>query len=298
MSIASMTGFARKTDEAVLGNIKFDWFFELKSVNGKSLDVKTKLPSFLDSLSMPLKSIAGKYFSRGNIGVYLDLSSASDEGGVKINDVLLERLSVKAIELYESFGDKILKPSAAEILSLRGVIELGEDKLEEKELELLKVKLLASFEKVCSILEKDRKEEGAKIKKALLEIVKKIEKIVLSIEKMSSLMPKELKKKLEEQVKELEVNVSEDRLVQEIALLVSKADIREEIDRLKAHLETAKELLNSKEPVGRRLDFLCQELNREANTTCSKSQDIKLTNYGMELKTLIEQFREQVQNIE
>ena len=298
LSISSMTGFARETNELELGNVKFGWFFELKSVNGKSLDIKTKLPNFLDELSLPMKNVAGKYLSRGNISVYLDLSSSSQNAEIKVNAEVLEKLVNEAIKLYEIYPDKIAKASAAELLSLRGVIETGDDKLGEEDLVLLKEKLISSFEKACSFLCEDRKKEGEKIKEALLDIITKVDSLVKNIEKISENIPQKLKEKLEQQIKELSVEVTEERLAQEVVFLVSKADIREEIDRLKVHLKTAVELLNAKEPVGRRLDFLCQELNREANTTCSKSYDIQITNMGMELKTLIEQFREQVQNIE
>ena len=150
-------------------------------------------------------------------------------------------------------------------------------------------------------MQQDRQAEGEKMKAALLDILDKIANIVAKVEGIAESQPERLKEKLLAQIASLlepSNQISEERLAQEVALYVAKADIREEIDRLKAHLVTAQNLLNSGEAVGRRLDFLCQELNREANTTCSKSSEIDLTNLGMSLKTLIEQFREQVQNIE
>ena len=130
--------------------------------------------------------------------------------------------------------------------------------------------------------------------------MEKISAIVQRLEDIANSQPEKIKKKLDEQIKQWlgDANINEDRLAQEVVLYVTRADVREEIDRLKAHIQTAAELLNSSEAVGRRLDFLCQELNREANTTCSKSSDVEQTALGMELKALIEQFREQIQNIE
>lgn len=295
MNISSMTGFGRASGEYK----NFTWFFEVKSVNAKGLDVKCKLPSWLESASIDMKNAAGKHFVRGNIGVYLDVSSSASEVKAKINEELLKTLTDRAVVLYEENGGKLNKPSPSEILGLRGVIEIAEEKLDEKEQEELQKKILKSFDEACKSLVESRLLEGSKIKKALLEIISKIEKIVVKVEKIASGMPAKMKEKLMQQIKALkETNITEERLAQEAVILVTRADIKEEIDRLHAHIKTAKELLEAKDAVGRKLDFLCQELNREANTTCSKSFDIELTNLGMELKTLIEQFREQVQNIE
>ena len=295
MNISSMTGFGRAGGEYK----NFTWFFEIKSVNAKGLDVKVRLPSWLDSMSMEIKNTAGKYFLRGSVGIYLDLSSSASEAKAKINEELLRELTNRAIALSEESNGKLNKPSASELLALRGVIEIAEDKLDDKDLDDLQKRLMKSFDEACKALLESRLQEGVKIKKALLEIVSKIEKVTGKVSKIADKMPLKLKERLMQQIQALkEANIAEERLAQEVVLLVTKADIKEEIDRLNAHIKTAKELLEAKEAVGRKLDFLCQELNREANTTCSKSFDIELTNLGMELKTLIEQFREQVQNIE
>ena len=150
------------------------------------------------------------------------------------------------------------------------------------------------------MLKQDRIKEGEKIAHALFEILNKITDIVTKVEQITQSTPEKLKEKILNQVNELlpDMSVSSERLEQEVVLLVMRADVKEEIDRLYAHIKTATELLNENVPVGRRLDFLCQEFNREANTLCSKSSDIEQTKYGMQLKALIEQFREQVQNME
>ena len=171
---------------------------------------------------------------------------------------------------------------------------------EDEESRLLE-DLKEGFVNACNRLLQDRRAEGEKIARALTDILDKIAIRVEKIEIVAEILPQKLKERLKGQIKELldaDCQISEDRLVQEVCLYVARADIREEIDRLKAHVKTARQLLSSGEAVGRRLDFLCQELNREANTTCSKSCDIEITNLGMELKMLIEQFREQVQNME
>lgn len=301
MTLSSMTGFSRQVGGKSFDKASFSWVWEIKSVNGKGLDIKTKLPSWLDGeMSLALKNSAAKFFNRGSVSVYLDLKSENLQSEIRINDTLLNLLAVKAIGLQESFGDKLQKASSAELLAFHGVVETSEEELSEDERQILEQDLLADFEAACRKLQKDRRSEGEKMQQALLDIINKVATITKDIETVAISQPHKLKERLLQQVSELldVVPVDEERLAQEFALYVARADIREEIDRLNAHIKTAKQLLNSDEAVGRRLDFLCQELNREANTTCSKSFSIEQTNLGMELKTLIEQFREQVQNIE
>lgn len=297
-----MTGFSRKNDEFQFDKMSFTWFWEVKSVNNKAIDIKMKVPAWLDSaLALPCKNILMKYFARGSFSLYLDLSSNVANQQLKINEDLLQSLTTKAIELYQAHIDVLQKPTTSELLAIKGVCETEDVSLNEEETDMLVKSLLASFEETCQKLQHDRKEEGEKIKQALMDILQNIASIVAKVDAFAKTQPEKLKARLQAQIDLLldPTNpVSEDRLAQEVAMYVAKADIQEEVDRLKAHIATAQNLLALNEPVGRRLDFLCQELNREANTTCSKSCDIELTNYGMDLKTLIEQFREQVQNIE
>ena len=302
MTISSMTGFARENGEYHFEKTAFSWFWEVKSVNNKSIDVKLKIPGWLDSqLVLACKNRLANYFARGSFGIYLDLSVVNEAPEVKINDELLQKLAAKAIELYDSFDGKLQKPSTTELLALKGVVDVEDTSLNDDETAALAKTLLESFEQACRKLKEDRAAEGAKMKLALLDILGNIADIVAKVEKIAKAQPEKLKIRLQEQIAALldpSNQISEERLAQEVALYVARADIQEEVDRLKAHIKTARDLLASDEAVGRRLDFLCQELNREANTTCSKSCEIELTNLGMELKTLIEQFREQVQNIE
>lgn len=300
MTISSMTGFARQSGTAVLQEEAFDWIWEIKSVNGKSLEIKMKMPNGYESRMAELRNIAARFLVRGNVAAYLEVKQQNEQPTVKINEDLLAQVTQTAIALFKKNADWLDKPSASELLNLRGVLECEEKTLSEENEECLWQKIAQSFAEVCGQLQKDRQAEGAKIKTALENILSQIKTTVDEIEQIAVTLPLKMKEKLNEQVKQWAegVEVSEDRLAQELVLYVTRADIREEVDRLHAHIKTAQNLLNEDGGVGRRLDFLCQELNREANTTCSKSCDIELTNLGMKLKALIEQFREQVQNIE
>lgn len=295
-----MTGFARTSDNITFENKKYSWVWEIKSVNAKGLDIKVRLPNWLEEISEDVKKICSKVFARGTFSVCLEMESENLESDIKINEDLLNLLIQKTKQIYENNQELFNKPTPAELLKLNGILSLVDNAVNEDEFENLKNALLESMEDVALILKQDRLKEGEKIAKVLFEILEKIKDTVTKVEKIALNTPEKLKEKIAQQVNELmpDINVSSERLEQEIVLLIMRADVREEIDRLYAHIKTAYELLNESVPVGRRLDFLCQELNREANTLCSKSSDIEQTKYGMELKALIEQFREQVQNME
>ena len=295
-----MTGFARVNGQCVLGGETIDWLWEAKSVNGKGLEIKSRMPLGYDDLGLVLKNEAAKYLVRGNVSFNLEINRANNHKKAVVDEAFLTELTQKAIELADKFKGKITASSAAELLSLKGVVEIEENALDEEEQKILTQKMIEDFDKLCENLKKDRKSEGKKIASALADLLDKIEELVKLIEAKTESLPEKLRQKLKEQLDKFakDVEVDEDKIAQELVLLVTRADIREEIDRLKAHINAARELLGKEEAVGRRLDFLCQELNREANTTCSKSVDIEITNWAMELKVLIEQFREQVQNIE
>lgn len=297
-----MTGFARVNDSIQISGIDYSWFWELKSVNGKSLEVKTKLPYWLDTIALTLKNKTAEYLSRGNIYACLDILIQNQEPKVKVNESLLQQLANQALEIYRQNPSEWQKPNPADMLNIRGVVEVEDSQLDEEHLEYLQNRIVSSFVECLNILVKDRQAEGNKIVSVLSGLLTETEGVVKKIESIAMNVPERLKAKLMQQLDlllEAAANqISEERLAQEMVLLINRADIKEEIDRLNAHIKTAKELLGTDGAVGRRLDFLCQELNRETNTICSKSTEIELTNCGMQLKTLIEQFREQVQNIE
>jgi uncharacterized protein (TIGR00255 family) len=294
-----MTGFARFNGNISLDENNISWIWEVKSVNGKSLDLKYRLPNGFEDISLNLKNKASEVISRGSVSAFLEINNETSAKNLKIDENLLNKLAEQALVLCQKHPS-IPMATAGELLSQRGVVEIEENTLNEDNLQKLKDAVLADFLITCKNLQEDRKKEGEKIKTALISILEKISDITTNIEKIFETLPEKLKEKLLTQIKCIseDVNISEERLAQEIVLLVTRADIKEEIDRLKTHIKSAYNLLDSNEAIGRRLDFLCQELNREANTTCSKASDVAITNLGMELKALIEQFREQVQNIE
>ena len=289
MQLSSMTGFARHKAEFAYQNKKYAWVWEFKSVNAKNMDVKTRLPQWLDDMDESVKGICAKVFSRGSFNVSLEMEVENIKPDVEINT-----------HVYRQKPEFFAKPSPAEFLRVGGVVRVIEGALDEEEKAALKQALNQSLHAAAMALKKDRMREGKKIGKVLKQILDNIRAMTEKAGQISETMPEKLKEKVSRQIKELagDAGISEDRLYQEALFLIMRADVKEEIDRLFAHIKTAEELLEEKAPVGRRLDFLCQELNREANTLCSKSMDIVQTQCGMALKALIEQFREQIQNME
>ena len=296
-----MTGFARKNGNYSGGAEEYLWVWEVKSVNGKGLDLKAKLPPKFEALGIVLKNTAAEVLNRGNISAFLEFSSDGETQKVKINHDLLRELAMVAMNLYENSDGKLEKPSASALLGIKGVVETEDYAANEEKQKKLEQALLSSFADACRLLKKARESEGAKIKEILTGILAQIKEVTAKAENLAAGLPRTLKQKLKEQIEALlepSEEVGEERLAQEMVLLVNRSDVREELDRLKAHILAAEDMLAQGGTIGRRLDFLCQELNREANTLCSKSADVGLTNLGMNLKVLIEQFREQVQNIE
>lgn len=300
MNISSMTGFCRTCGRYADENTSFDWAFEIKSVNGKNLDFKIRTPADFECLSTGLKSIAQKYFERGSFSVVFEISGKEKNGQIKINKDLLNLLIKTAVDI-ENENTSVRSFSVGELLSINGVIEFENNKFTDLEMEKIQQVLFSEFENCCLGLYKDRCQEGEKIASVLKNLLEKISIVVEKIAFLSEKTPQHLREKLTRQINDFlgeNNSVSEERLAQEIVFLVNRADICEEIDRLRAHLKTAWQLLDKGGSIGRRFDFLCQELNRETNTTCSKAAEVEIVNLGMELKILIEQLREQVQNME
>ena len=300
MILSSMTGFTRRQDEINLNDTTYQWVWEIKSVNAKGMDIKIKLPQWLADCDEIVKRVLGKYFARGTFYASLDIKTDACEQEAELNEPLLNTLIVKLNEVYVNNQELFTKPSPAELLKVSGVLNIKEKVLSSDELQLLKEALEKSFDGAALDLQQNRRQEGAKIADALEGILQKIQLITQKVEDICKNTADKMREKLQKQIQDLvsSSDVAPERLEQEVLFLVMKADVREELDRLAVHVKTARELLAEGEFVGRRLDFLCQELNRETNTLCSKSADIEQTKYGMELKALIEQFREQVQNVE
>lgn len=300
MQLSSMTGFSRKEINFDLNTKKYQGYWEIKSVNAKGKDLKIRLPQELNGFDDAVREACNTAFARGTITVTLDLDIEDMNSQIIVNENLLNNLLCKAEDLYARHSDFLQKPSLFELLKMPDVLKVKGDTCDEETQTKLFDMLYLSLEKAIQDLKEDRLKEGRKIGSALLEMIAKMEDIVAKVCKIADETPSKIKDKIKGQIDQILVgsDISPDRLEQEVLLLIMRADVKEELDRLKAHLKTARELLASTEPVGRRLDFLCQELNREANTLCSKSMDLEQTNYGMQLKAIIEQFREQVQNVE
>ncbi len=296
VSISSMTGFARAEGRKDARS----WTWEIKSVNAKGLDVRCRLPNGFERLEKPIRDRAGKLLKRGNVSVMLNMRRQEGEAGVRVNHAVLEELLAALPEIRERVAD-VREPSLDGLLGLRGVVEPIEEDLTEDQRAELEAEILNDFEEALDALAAMRGEEGARLSDTLDARLDDIARLCGEAEKLAAMQPAALRERLKTQVQALLDDIPaipEERLAQEAALLMSKADLREELDRLQAHREAAKDLMATGGAVGRKLDFLCQEFNREANTLCSKSQDIDLTRIGLDLKAAIEQLREQVQNIE
>ncbi len=290
-----MTGFARS--EGQHGDVS--WIWELKSVNGRNLDMRMRLPGGLDGLEGPLRAKATQRLSRGNLNVNLQLSRAVAQQEVRVNEAVLGQILDIVNDLEGTHGTQPARIDG--ILALRGVLEFVEATDSEEDRIEREAAVLASFDEALDALALSRRDEGRRLQVTLQELVDQIGRLTAMAAQAADARRDVMRQRLETQVQEILNRVpglAEDRLAQELAILMVKADISEEIQRLAAHVEAAVDLIESEEAVGRRLDFLCQEFNREANTLCSKASDIDLTQIGLELKVVIDRLREQVQNAE
>ena len=290
-----MTGFAR-----VEGQIDgFAWVWELKSVNGKALDQRFRLPSGYDALEAPCKALLGDRIKRGSINATLSITEAARPAQLKINEDVLGQV----IGLLRSLEGAIdaAPPRLDGLLGIRGVMELVDDQPGPEARDMRLAALTDSFTRAVEALVAARDGEGERIGRVLEQRLEEIAGYVSAAEKSAAAQPEAIRERFKQQIADLLAGappVPEERLAQELALILARADVREELDRLSAHIQGARELLAEGLGVGRRFDFLCQEFNREANTVCSKSADLGLTRIGLDLKAAIEQLREQVQNIE
>jgi len=288
-----MTGFARSEGD-VLG---ISWVWEIKSVNGKSLDLRVRLGPGFDSLEPQLRALLTQRFRRGNVSANLGVTRTAP-AAVRVNRETLAQL----VGLMKELAGEIeaAPPRIDGLLALRGVVETVEDEADAV-LEERRQAVLASWANALEKLTDARAEEGARLATVLRTQLADMTRLVEAAAACAAAQPAAIRERLQTMLvnlADLVPGMPEERVAQEMALLVARSDIREELERLRAHLGQAADLLQQEEAVGRRLDFLCQELNREANTLCSKSADIELTRIGLSLKAAVEQFREQVQNIE
>ena len=293
MGVASMTGFAR-AEGAAAG---ISWTWEMKSVNGKSLDLRLRLAPGFDALEPQVRAMLAQRFRRGNVAASLAVNRTA-AAALRVNREALAQL----VALIKDLANEIeaAPPRLDGLLALRGVVETVEDE-EDAVVEDRRLAVLDSCVTALDRLAAARADEGARLAVLLRDQIEEMARLVEAAQGSAAAQPTAIRERLLTMLAglaDLVPGMPEERVAQEMALLVGRSDIREEIERLHAHLEQARDLLNQGEAVGRRLDFLCQELNREANTLCSKSADIELTRIGLALKAAVEQFREQVQNIE
>lgn len=289
-----MTGFARTQGEAT----GISWTWEMKSVNGKSLDLRLRLAPGFDALESQLRSMLAQRFRRGNFSATLAVTRTA-AAGFRVNRQALAQLVLLINELAREV--EAAPPRLDGLLALRGVVEPVEDDGDDLVLEKRRLAVLDGWASGLDQLAAARAEEGARLGLLLRDQIEEMTRLVTAAAESAAAQPGAIRDRLRTMLSDLAglvPGIMEERVAQEMALLVARADVREEIERLRAHLEQASDLLNQEEAVGRRLDFLCQELNREANTLCSKSADIELTRIGLALKAAVEQFREQVQNLE
>ncbi len=287
-----MTGFGRGDG----GDAQYVWSWELKSVNGRGFDLRCRLPSGWEGLEQKLRSAITERCRRGSFQSALSLRTLPGSAGVQVNQALLEELIALARNLRGSEG----AVDVESLLAIRGVVEPGEPEDEELR-ERRREAVLACFVTALDELVQARASEGEKLTALIRSFLQEIERLVGEAASVAATQPAALQARLTAQLEDLlqaSPPLAPERLAQECALLASKADVREELDRLQAHCDAALALLQQGGAVGRKLDFLCQEFNREANSLCSKSSDIELTRLGLELKSQIEQLREQVQNLE
>jgi len=290
--ISSMTGFARV--EGHSGDVSWAW--EARSVNGRSLDVRVRAPSFVDQAERKIREALVKYFKRGTIQVALSVEQAESASRPTINfDVLSGLISdLSKVELPEQTP---IEPARLDgLLQIRGVLQTG-----NSDNETIRTAPLTDIPALLDSLAKARVEEGIRLAAVLDEILTTILDLVHQAKSLALQQPERIANRYKEAITNLigeTANIAEERIIQEAATLAIKVDVTEELDRLTAHVAQAREMISSGGAVGRRLDFLCQEFNREANTLGSKSADLSLTRLAMDLKTAIDAFREQAQNVE
>ena len=294
-SLVSMTGFAESTGS----HEGLRWRWEAKSVNGRSLDIRLRTPPGFDSLELPARMLATERFRRGSLQVSLTVEQQEAARGLKVDPAALASAIKLAREVAAETG---LAPARIDgLLALRGVIVQEETAvLDPVQRAQRDAAILKSLADALDALVKARGVEGAKLAALLSGQINDVERLTAEAASLAAAQPEALRKKLAAQIADMLQGGSlpEERLTQEAALLATRADVREELDRLRAHVQDARALLAGGEAAGRKLDFLAQEFNREANTLCSKSSDIALTRTGLALKAVIDQLREQSQNVE
>lgn len=290
-----MTGFGRNEGQFESST----WVWELRAVNGKGLDVRLRLPNGYERLEPLVRKLMPQHMSRGNVQASLSITNALDRPKTVINRAALHSV-IETIKDLEA--DTNLAPSsAADILALRGVLDAADEDISEEKRTQFHNVLLDGLKGALDSLNENRSVEGDALSAVLLDHLDLVEDLQNRAEIDPSRTGEAIAARLKDQLSrilEQDSSIDADRLHQEVALLATKADIREELDRLKAHVDAARNFIQTGSPIGRKLEFLAQEFNRESNTLCSKSNAVSLTEIGLELKVVIDQFREQILNVE
>ena len=294
MTLESMTGFARAD-----GGSDLRWTWEIRSVNGKGLDVRVRVPPGFERLETAIRERVASNLSRGNVQVLLSVDRGAAAHRVTVDEAVLSQV----IDAMTQIGARIATqpPTLDGILSIRGVVNIEESEADEATREAIDADILAGLDRALGELKQSRRREGGAIGGLLSTRLDEIAALTRQAETSPARRPETIRARLAEQVAALldaAPALDPDRLHQEAVLLATKADVREEIDRLDAHVAAARELLEKGGAVGRRLDFLAQEFNREVNTLCAKSNDRSVTAIGLEMKAVVDQLREQIQNLE
>ena len=294
-----MTGYARAEGR----DAQTSWVWEAKSVNGRGLELRCKLPPGHDALEVAARDAAAKRLKRGNVQLSLNISRAGEQSLLQVNTPLLGQLLSMCKEWEGKFPG--VAPARLDgLLAIRGVLEPATDpEASDTEADRLarEAAMKATLETMLDQLAAMRREEGGRMGAVLNSQMDEIAILSAKAGACAALRPETIRERFQAQVAavlDAVPSLTEERVAQEVALLVVKADVREELDRLKSHVQAARELIGQGGAIGRKLDFLAQEFNREANTLCSKSSDVELTRIGLDLKSVIDQFKEQVQNIE
>ncbi len=294
--LRSMTGFAtaRGAGEG------FSWAWELRSVNGKGLDLRLRVPDWIEGLEAALRARLAGALARGNVNLTLKLARDEGAGALAVHPARLED-ALSALEAVEARaaerGIALAPATAADLLGLRGIFDTPSD---DAGAEALAPALVADMEPVLAAFMRMREAEGQALARVLAAQLDEIARLTEAAAGAATARLPEIRRAFGAALARVTetAQADETRVAQELALLAVKLDVTEEIDRLRAHVAAARDLLAAGSPVGRKLDFLMQEFNREANTLCSKAQDAALTKLGLELKTVIDRMREQVQNVE
>jgi uncharacterized protein (TIGR00255 family) len=295
MTIKSMTGFARSDGAAG----PLSWHWEVRSVNGRGLDVRLRSPPGFETLESRVRDAVARRIARGSVSVTLFVKRAGGEVHLRLNEAALAQVLV-ALDTLKKYTDAA-PPRADTLLGIKGVLEVSEPEDSEGEAAERHAAMLAGFDTALEAMVRARAEEGGRLAAIVRDQLAAIETLASAIATSPARTPEAIRKRLTEQLaRQLEAHAQfdETRLYQEAAMLATRADVEEELKRTTAHVASARALLDSGGPVGRRFDFLAQEFNREANTLCSKSFDADIVRAGLEMKAVIDQMREQVQNIE